>query len=123
MSKPDHHALLSELSAREPIFHRREFGTTRAALEAMTDPDFWEIGASGRIYRRADVIEMLLERYKQPEPHAWPCQDFALRPLGEDLYQLTYTLTEPDRTTRRSTLWRQDGAQWVIMFHQGTVVT
>ena len=122
MSIQDHDAILKTLSAREPIFHRREFGTTRTALEAMTAPDFWEIGASGRVYRRAEVIENLLERYKHPEPHDWPCDGFALKQLADDLYQLTYRLQEPDRTTRRSTLWRRDGAQWVIVFHQGTIV-
>jgi hypothetical protein len=45
-------SVLEELSARKPLFHRPEFGTTRAEFEAMTAPDFWEIGASGRIYSR-----------------------------------------------------------------------
>ncbi len=114
--------ILDTLIAREPIFHRRAFGTSRAALEAMTASDFWEIGASGRIYGREEVISTLLERYQHPEPHEWPCSDFALRQLAPDLYHLTYTLTEPDRTTRRATIWRRVGADWVIVFHQGTVV-
>ncbi|MGO6691684.1 hypothetical protein ACCS54_05145 [Rhizobium johnstonii] len=38
----------------------------------MTAEDFFEIGASGRIYRRDFVIANLLERYKQPERHDWP---------------------------------------------------
>ena len=39
--------VLDELRAREPLFHRPEFGTTRSHLEAMTTEDFWEVGASG----------------------------------------------------------------------------
>lgn len=42
-----------ELEAREPIFHHPEFGADREAVEAMTDPEFWEVGASGRRYSRA----------------------------------------------------------------------
>ena len=38
--------VLEELKRREPIFHRRELGTTRADFENMTMPDFWEVGAS-----------------------------------------------------------------------------
>ena len=56
--------ILAALIAREPIFHRRAFGTSRAALEKMTTEDFCEIGASGKIYTRDYVITTLLERYK-----------------------------------------------------------
>ncbi|MEX0283665.1 MAG: hypothetical protein AB3N23_03550 [Paracoccaceae bacterium] len=115
--------VLAELSQREPIFHRREFGTSRAALEAMTDPAFHDIGASGRIYSRLEVIETCLARYAAgPEPHDWPCSDFTLRCIGPNLFLLNYTLREPDRVTRRSTIWRREAHGWMIVFHQGTVV-
>ena len=115
--------ILSELAAREPIFHRCEFGTTRAALTAMMDDGFWEIGASGRVYDRAYVIDTMLERYASgPEPHEWPCSDFAIRALGADVFHLSYILHEPDRHTRRSTLWRRAEGEWKIMFHQGTII-
>jgi hypothetical protein len=48
-----------ELRAREPLFHRRELGTTRSHFEAMTTEDFWEVGASGRAYSRAYVLDVL----------------------------------------------------------------
>ena len=115
--------LLEALKAREPIFHRWEFGTSREALENMTVPDFWEIGASGKIYTREYVIETLLERYKDPEPHDWPCRNFVLNKLSDGLFLLSYTLVEPDRCTRRSTIWKRDSDQWAIVFHQGTPVS
>jgi hypothetical protein len=49
----------------------------------MTAEDFFEIGASGRIYRRDFAISNLPERYKQPERHDWPCRDFSVRRLAE----------------------------------------
>lgn len=113
--------ILEELSAREPIFHRREFGTSRADLERMIDEAFWEIGASGNVYRREYVIETLLERYARgPEPHGWPCRDFTVTPLADKLFLLSYTLEEPGRVTRRSTIWRLTDEGWKIVFHQGT---
>jgi len=51
--------VLAELSAREPIFHRPEFGTSRADFERMTAEDFWETGASGRRYSRESVLNEL----------------------------------------------------------------
>ncbi|MBP2560443.1 hypothetical protein J2857_003212 [Neorhizobium galegae] len=122
MTEPSIETVLAELAAREPIFHRREYGTSREALEAMTDEAFWEIGASGRVYQREFVIANLLERYREPEPHDWPCRDFTINRLAEDLYHLSYILEEPDRLTRRSTFWRSTAAGWKIVFHQGTVI-
>lgn len=123
MQEFDLSIVLKELSAREPIFHRREFGTGRETLEEMTVKDFWEIGASGRIYERDFVIETLLERYATgPEPHDWPCKDFAVAELAPGLFHLTYVLREPDRVTRRSTIWRYESGAWKIVFHQGTVI-
>ncbi|OJY69458.1 MULTISPECIES: hypothetical protein [unclassified Rhizobium] len=113
--------ILKALCAREPLFHRREFGTSRADLERIIDDAFWEIGASGSIYRRDFVIETLLERYSRgPEPHDWPCRDFSLTPLAMDLFLLSYILEEPRRVTRRSTIWRSTNEGWKVVFHQGT---
>jgi hypothetical protein len=114
--------ILAELAAREPIFDDRKFGTSREALEAMTEETFWEIGASGRVYGRDLVITNLLERYRTQEQHNWPCRDFTISRLADDLYHLSYILEEPDRLSRRSTFWRRTATGWKIVFHQGTVI-
>jgi hypothetical protein len=115
--------VLAELISREPIFHRREFGTTREALLDMTVDDFWEIGASGNIYPRNFVIEILLERYQTLEERDFSCSEFHIRQLADDLYQLSYLLQQPGRHTRRTTLWRNAGGKWKIVFHQGTLIS
>ncbi|MER6569837.1 DUF4440 domain-containing protein [Streptomyces sp. NPDC001093] len=116
------HGVLDELVRREPLFHRPEFGTTRADFEAMTAPDFWETGASGRRYSRAHVLNALEERYKQPPTEDWETSDFHCRELAADLYLLTYTLVLDGRRTRRATIWQHDAGDWKILYHQGTVV-
>lgn len=115
--------ILAELSAREPIFHRREHGTSREALLDMTSEDFWEIGASGKPYSRDFVIRTLLERYRENEEADFSCSEFRIRQLAEDLYQLNYLLRQPGRLTQRTTLWRRNGGRWKIVFHQGTPVS
>jgi len=115
--------VLAELSAREPIFHRPEFGTTRADFERMTAEDFWETGASGRRYSRRDVLELLEERHSKPHEDVWETSGFECRPLGGDTYLLTYTLLQNrTRLTRRSTIWRRSPDGWKIVYHQGTIV-
>lgn len=116
-------AVLEELRRREPVFHRPEFAGSRAAIEAMVAPDFWEIGASGRRYSREYVLETLEAREDEPvDDDDWETTDFRCRELARDLYLLTYTLLQGARRTRRASIWRRTPAGWVIVFHQGTLV-
>lgn len=115
--------ILEELKAREPIFHHPEFGIDRPSLESMTDVEFWEVGASGRRYSREHCIDLVVRRYSEDYEDDWETQDFYCMRLSKDCYLLTYTLIEErSRVTRRSTIWRQENGQWVMVYHQGTIV-
>jgi len=118
--------ILEDLRGREPVFHRPELGTTRADFEAMTEAEFWEVGASGRRYSRGHVLDVLEDRHQVASHLAledtWEATDFACRQLGSDTYLLTYTLLQGQRKTRRTTIWRRVDGDWKILFHQGTVV-
>jgi hypothetical protein len=114
--------VLAELIAREPIFHRPELGTTRADFENMVEPDFWEVGASGRRYGRTEVLDLLEQRHQAPHDDPWETSDFQCREIAPDAYLLTYTLRQNARVTRRSTLWRRRDGGWRIAYHQGTLV-
>ena len=114
--------VLAELRRREPIFHRPEFGTTRAELEMMVDGDFWEVGASGRRYTRKHTLEVLEKRTGTLDEELWETTDFRCQELAADLYLLTYTLRQGERITRRSTIWRRSTEGWKVVFHQGTIV-
>jgi hypothetical protein len=120
---PELAGVLDELRLREPIFHRPEFGTTRADFERMTAADFREIGASGQRYSRAHVLDVVEHRVLDPAEHTWQTRDFHCGELAPDLYLLTYTLEQGERVSRRSTIWRRSGEGWVIVFHQGTLAT
>ena len=115
--------MLAELACREPIFHRAEFGTTRADFEQMTGEDFWETGASGRRYSRQFVLDELEKRVAAPHEDVWETSEFQCRKLGEDTYLLTYTLLQDHvRLTRRVTIWRRTADGWKVVYHQGTIV-
>ena len=115
-------SIQGELVAREPIFHRPEHGTSRAAFEAMTVDDFWEVGALGRRYSRAYVLDTLEQRYSQAHEDEWKTEDFYCQQIAPENYLLRYTLWQGPRKTQRLTLWRRAPQGWVIIYHQGTVV-
>jgi hypothetical protein len=116
--------VLQQLKAREPIFHRPELGTTRADFERMTAIDYWEVGASGRIYKRDFVLDEMAKLYAGP--HDEPileAGDFRCRRLSENVYLLTYNLIQDrERYTRRATIWERTAEGWKIVYHQGTIV-
>ncbi|NKX88484.1 DUF4440 domain-containing protein [Nocardia coubleae] len=120
--------ILLELVRREPIFHRPELGTTREDFERSTAPDFWETGASGQRYSREYVWATIEQRQlatpqDPPQRDPWKTSDFQLREIAPNTYLLTYTLQQPDRLTRRLTIWQRTNSNWTILYHQGTVVT
>jgi len=120
---PELQDALVELSGREPIFHRPEFGTSRADFEKMTAEDFWETGASGRRYSRKAVLNELEKRFSAPQTDVWETRDFHCQRLAQDIYLLTYTLLQDNvRLTRRSTIWQSTSDGWKIVYHQGTIV-
>ncbi|NAZ87434.1 nuclear transport factor 2 family protein [Kineococcus indalonis] len=125
-TEPDLLAVLRELQAREPLFHRPELGTGAEDLEAQMAPDFFEVGASGRCYDRQHVKDVLLRRWAEAGAEgedAWETSGFHCRALGAETYLLTYTLRQGERVTRRVTAWRRAARGWQVLYHQGTPVT
>jgi hypothetical protein len=121
---PEEAAILDELRPLEPIFHTAAFGASIQDFDARMTPDYFEIGASGRRYSRAFILETLEAHPPVDAAEArWVASDFAVRGLGPETYLLTYRLEQGPRVTRRATIWRRAGGAWQILYHQGTVVT
>jgi hypothetical protein len=123
---PSPDEVIAELRSREPIFHRPEHGTGRTAFEAMTVPDYWEVGASGRIYDRTTVLAELDRRYADPgyDPmEDLELRDFTCRAVGAGTWLATYNLRQGERDTRRVSVWQRVDGRWLLVYHQGTVIS
>jgi hypothetical protein len=115
--------VLEELRRLEPIFHTPDFGTTLEDFERRMAPEYFEVGASGRRYSRTFIMERLAkEVLDDAAAVGWTCSDFGLRQMGPETYQITYTLEQWQRVTRRTTIWKKADAGWQILYHQGTIV-
>jgi hypothetical protein len=112
----------AELRKLEPIFHTAAYGPTRQDAERFVDKDFWEVGASGNTYSRDVVLQVVEERLAKGEPESIPLEDFQCREVGAGIFLVTYVLHQPDRPTRRSTLWRSTHEGWKMLYHQGTPI-
>ncbi len=98
--------------------------TSKEDIAKQMCDEFWEVGASGNVYSKQDVIETLLERYNNPDyQDIWEAKDFELTKIAPDNYLLTYVLIQDKtRVTRRAPLWRKKNGDWKILYHQGTII-
>ncbi|MFH9351141.1 DUF4440 domain-containing protein [Kitasatospora sp. NPDC017646] len=89
----------------------------------LLDPDFVEVGSSGRRWSRTDMLAALPDLPgADDEPYLATEMSGVL--LAPGLVHLTYQTTRPGRRARRSSLWRRsaDGRQWRLYYHQATPV-
>ncbi len=113
------------LRGREPLFHRLPPGATPEMVSALMAPGFFEVGASGRRYDSAFVLDVVTRRYasaEEPDDTAWDVRNFAVHELDHGLYLATYLLRHRGRSTRRSTIWAHSKEHYAAVYHQGTPI-
>ena len=84
----------------------------RAEVERLLHPEFREIGASGRLWDRDEMIAALEEN---PGSGA-TASEVEARLVAEGVLLLTYATGD----ARRSSLWVLGEDGWRVLFHQGT---
>lgn len=118
------HPALADIQALEEALHRPGTRRSRTAIEALLAEDFVEFGASGAVYDRDDIIDLLV--HGGGETREVSSTDFALKPISGDAVLLTYESHEmrndgTERTALRSSIWRRQDGRWQMLFHQGTL--
>ena len=91
----------------------------------MTVVDYWEVGASGIVYDRPTLLDELERRFADPayDPmDGLELNDFVVREAGEDVWLATYALRQGARHSRRVSVWRRSDGDWLLVYHQGTVI-
>lgn len=91
----------------------------RAALDALLHPEFLEVGASGREWSRAEIIDELV---RSQDPGPVEVIDLTTHNIAPDAALVTYRTRSPARIVVRTSIWILDGKHWRIRFHQGIPV-
>ncbi len=116
-------AVAGELALLEPSVR-----ASRAESERLLDPEFTEVGASGRWWTRAAMLDALtdMDDVAALDGQGAPCVPAGVRGvlLAPDIVHLTYELAFGGRHVRRSSVWRRqpDAVLWRLYYHQGTPV-
>lgn len=107
----------------EELLHE-DTRASREALLRLLDPDFLELGASGRTYDLEAIVSLLASGAPAAR---YAMEEFELLRLAPEVALVTYRLEsrsedgEFPRRTLRSSIWRSSGGAWRLRFHQGTL--
>ena len=119
---------MSQLEARirdleEKLLHS-DPTVTPGIIDELLEDGFEEIGITGRVTPREQVVEWLRSKARDTR---WALTDFKIRELAENLVLATYrarTIQDsPSRGSMHSSIWQRQGDGWQLVFHQGTRIT
>ncbi len=91
----------------------------RTAVEHLLDPEFVEVGASGRRWTRAETIAALGADPADDHGEPW-ATDLVGTELAAGVVLLTYVSQRGPHRARRASMWRRSNGSWRIVYHQGT---
>ena len=100
-------ALLTPDLRRDPI-----------SLLALLHPDFVEYGASGRVWDRQSILSVTTGTVEQIG-----AREVRAHRLGPDAFLVTYVSDSGGRVALRSSTWLREGGDWLLRFHQGTLIS
>lgn len=113
-------AIAGELALMDPTVR-----SSRARFERLLDPEFVEVGSSGRRYTCADMLARLpVHPGGSAGGPRYEPSDITGVVLAPGLVHLTYDTDFDGRRARRSSLWRKQSEEtgWRMYYHQGTPV-
>lgn len=101
--------------------HRPEVRTSRELAGELLDPEFVEVGKSGRRWDREAMLAELPSMTSEGPGAEIQVRDMRGVLLAPGLVHLTYATEVGGGRALRSALWRRDGAgRWRTFYHQGT---
>ncbi|MCZ0985133.1 DUF4440 domain-containing protein [Streptomyces diastatochromogenes] len=113
-------AIAGELALMDPRVR-----SSRDLARQWLDPEYVEVGASGRRWTLRDILAALPDMAGSADegPHYEPVEMTGVL-LAPGLVHLTYETVLDGRHARRSSLWRRRDAQsgWRMYYHQATPV-
>ena len=118
--------LLDTLRQLEERLLAPEVRASREATDALLADDFVEFGSSGAVYDKASMLAALQEERAEGAQIERHTSEWNVRALSADAALLTYRVESREApegrwsASLRSSIWSRTGAEWRMVFHQGT---
>ncbi|MFC5834368.1 DUF4440 domain-containing protein [Nonomuraea insulae] len=96
-----------------------EVRASPALVRELLDPEFTEIGATGRWWDAESILTVMAVSVAPESPVTVSKMSGVV--LAQGIVHLTYFADNQGRRAWRSSLWRLTEAGWRVYFHQGTL--
>ncbi|MFI6813108.1 DUF4440 domain-containing protein [Nonomuraea sp. NPDC050328] len=106
-------AVDGELRLLDPVVRARP-----DQVAALLDPEFTEVGASGRTWDRESIMTLMGPAAGQG-PRTVP-HEVAGRVVAPGVILVSYRTESGGFRARRSSIWRLREGRWLLYYHQGT---
>lgn len=114
VAAPGGDSALAEVVAAERSLLSDQVRSDPAAVAALLHPDWYEVGASGRLWRRDDLLAAI-------GPLPTPTElEVITAELLDDHTALLLWRSHGSRTVLRTSVWIRERGRWLQRFHQGT---
>jgi hypothetical protein len=114
---------VQEAIDRERLLFRPEVRGSVEHVEDLLDPEFTEIGASGRLWDRDAMVAALSRSFGDEAPARIVDSEMTGRLIQPGVVLLTYVSHSNGRRARRSSIWRRHEDGMRVVHHQGTPLT
>jgi hypothetical protein len=114
---------VQEAIDRERSLFRPEVRGSVERVEGLLDPEFTEIGASGRFWARDAMVAALTRAFGHEAPTSIADSEMTGRLLAPGVVLLTYVSGANGSRARRSSIWRRHADGMRVVHHQGTPLT
>ena len=107
------------LQALEESMWRDETRFDRAYMNAVLHEDFTEVGRSGRVFSRDEVLDMPPVQIRVEIPR----ETFSVVEIAPAVALVSYETVPSDSrhgAAHRGSMWISDGERWLLRYHQGT---
>jgi hypothetical protein len=104
----------------ETALHKKQVRNSPPAVSQLLADEFVEFGSSGKVYDKHAIIEALSKETDEPQITV---EQFAVRDLAPGVVLVTYKSMHSGSqlaSALRSSIWKQIGGEWQMVFHQGT---
>ena len=119
--------LKEKLVRFEKRLHDHSTRHSRQSLIQLLHPQFKEIGYSGRAYDFEQIIADLAS--EGPPVHKVISKQYELTRLDDDICSVSYLSAREQqdgsicRYARRTSIWKWEQSNWLLIFHQATPVS
>lgn len=117
--------IVQQLKELEESLLQADLRKTPTVLDTLLADGFEEIGSSGYVASRNEVIHWLLHKEQDVR---WSLENFQVRELAPGLMLATYRARKVGGSNAtssgslRSSIWKRSGQDWQMIFHQGTKI-